>query len=166
MDEFSLGQHQSLRQKSIDWNFEKDVESEQLSLKMIDFMLNNQGIGLAANQVNLTKRVFVMGHSAYQGFPTPFAVFNPKIIEVSKDLVLDSEGCLSFPGIYLTIKRPAWVVASYQDYKGDVKDIRLEGYAAKCFQHEYDHLDGVCFVDKVSQMKLQLAIKKARKNSQ
>jgi peptide deformylase len=166
MSDFFLGQHQSLKIKSQEWDFEIDGSPEELSYKMIDYMLANRGIGLAANQINLTKRIFVMGHAAYDDFPRPFAVINPKILEVSKDLVLDSEGCLSYPGIQLTIKRPKWIVASYQNVKGDLKEIKLDGYASKCFQHESDHLDGICFVDKVSQMKLQLAIKKARKYSQ
>jgi peptide deformylase len=90
-------------------------------------------------------------------------VFNPKIIESSKETVLDKEGCLSYPGLFLMIKRPQWVIAEYQDSKGNIKEIKVDGYLSKCFQHEYDHLDGVCFVDKVSQLKLQLAMKKLRK---
>jgi peptide deformylase len=166
MSEFSLDLHQSLKIKSEEWDFSVDGDPQELNDKMVNFMLANKGIGLAANQINLTKRIFVMGHTAYEEFPKPFAVINPTILETSKELVLDTEGCLSYPGIFLTIKRPKWIIASYRDVKGDLKDIKLEGYASKCFQHETDHLDGICFVDKVSQMKLQLAIKKARKQSQ
>ena len=61
------------------------------------------------------------------------------------------------------VKRPAWIIAEYQNSKGDLIEAKFEGYLAKCFQHELDHLDGICFVDKVSQMKLQLAMKKLRK---
>jgi peptide deformylase len=163
MDNFNLGLHETLKTRSEDWNFNTDGDPEKLSRKMIDFMLSNQGIGLAANQVNIAKRVFVMGHPTNLEFPRPFALFNPSILEVSDRLILDQEGCLSYPGIRLHIKRPSWIIAEYTDEKGDSKEIRLEGYAAKCFQHEYDHLDGVCFVDRVSAMKLKLAIKKSRK---
>jgi peptide deformylase len=163
MDNFNLGLHETLKARSDDWNFETDGDPEKLSRDMIDFMLSNRGIGLAANQINIAKRVFVMGHHDNPEFPRPFAVFNPSILEISKELVLDQEGCLSYPGIWLHIKRPAWIVAGYQNEQGAHREIRLEGYAAKCFQHEYDHLDGICFVDKVSAMKLQLAIKKSRK---
>jgi peptide deformylase len=90
-------------------------------------------------------------------------VFNPVIKEVSEEMVLDEEGCLSYPDLFLKIKRPSWVVAEYQDSQGAIKEIRIDGYLGKCFQHEYDHLNGVCFVDRVSQMKLQLALKKTRK---
>jgi peptide deformylase len=130
---------------------------------MCEFMIASNGIGLAANQIDIAKRVFVMGSNNIPGFPAPFAVFNPKIVEASTEIVLDQEGCLSYPGLFLTVKRPSWIVAEYQNAKGDVIEARFEGYLAKCFQHELDHLDGVCFVDKVSQMKLNLAMKKLRK---
>jgi peptide deformylase len=78
-------------------------------------------------------------------------------------MVLDREGCLSYPGLFLTINRAEWIVAEYQDSQGNTKEVKIDGYLAKCFQHELDHLDGVCFVDRVSQMKLNLAMKKLRK---
>lgn len=164
--EFKLGPHQSLIQHSEDWNFLIDQNAEQLEKSMIDFMAKSNGIGLAANQIGITKRVFVMGSRNIPEFPEPFAVFNPKVIEVSKEMVSDQEGCLSYPGLFLTIKRPSWVVAEYQNSHGDIIEARFDGYLSKCFQHELDHLDGVCFVDKVSQMKLNLAMKKLRKLKQ
>jgi peptide deformylase len=160
---FKLGPHQSLIEQSTPWDFEKDGDAKQLEKDMIDFMLANNGIGLAANQIGITKRVFVMGSFNIEGFPAPFAVFNPVIKEASDELVLDKEGCLSYPDLWLTVKRPAWCIAEYQDSDGNVNEIKVDGYLAKCFQHEYDHLNGVCFVDKVSQMKLNLAMKKIRK---
>ena len=161
--EFKLGPHNTLVEVSSNWNFETDGDAKQLEADMIEFMLANKGIGLAANQIGLNKRVFVMGSNNIEGFPAPFAVFNPVIKEVSEEQVLDQEGCLSYPGLYLMVKRPAWAIAEYQDSDGNIKEIRVDGYLAKCFQHEYDHLNGVCFVDKVSQMKLNLAMKKLRK---
>jgi peptide deformylase len=162
--DFKLGPHESLVQASTDWQFGIDGDAKQLEKDMIDFMKSAGGIGLAANQIGITKRVFVMGSDNIPNFPSPFAVFNPIIKEASSELVLDQEGCLSYPNLYLQVKRPAWVVAQYQDSEGNVKEIRVDGYLAKCFQHEYDHLNGVCFVDRVSQMKLNLAMKKIRKN--
>lgn len=164
--EFKLGPHESLVQKSELWNFSIDQDAEQLEKAMIEFMIDAKGIGLAANQIGLTKRVFVMGSYAIAGFPEPFALFNPRILESSKDEVLNEEGCLSYPGLFLTIKRPSWIVAEYQNSKGDIIEARFEGYLAKCFQHELDHLDGICFVDKVSQLKLNLAMKKLKKVKQ
>ena len=161
--EFKLGPHDTLVQSSTPWNFSTDCDAEQLEKDMCDFMIAAGGIGLAANQIGLAKRVFVMGSNNIFGFPPPFALFNPRIIEASSETVLDQEGCLSYPGLFLMVKRPTWVVAEYQDSQGNTKEIKIDGYLAKCFQHELDHLDGVCFVDKVSQMKLNLAMKKLRK---
>jgi peptide deformylase len=161
---FELGPHESLIQPSTDWEFGIDGDAEQLEKDMIEFMLANNGIGLAANQVGLTKRVFVMGSNTIPNFPAPFAVFNPVIKEAGSEMVLDDEGCLSYPGLFLKVKRPSWIVAEYQDSQGTVREIRIDGYLSKCFQHEFDHLNGICFVDRVSQMKLNLAMKRIRKN--
>jgi peptide deformylase len=161
--EFKLGPHDTLVQLSTPWEFTTDGDAEQLEKDMCNFMIAAGGIGLAANQIGLAKRVFVMGSNNIPGFPAPFALFNPRIIEASFETALDQEGCLSYPGLFLIVKRPTWVVAEYQDSQGNTKEIKIDGYLAKCFQHELDHLDGVCFVDKVSQMKLNLAMKKLRK---
>lgn len=160
---YELGPHESLTQQSSPWVFEADGDAKKLEQDMIDFMIANNGIGLAANQIGITKRVFVMGSNRIEGFPAPFAVFNPVIKEASSNLVLDQEGCLSYPDLYLMVKRPDWIIAEYQDSEGNIKEIKVEGYLAKCFLHELDHLDGICFVDRVSRMKLDLAMKKIRK---
>jgi len=161
--EFKLGPHDTLVQSSTPWDFFVDGDAEQLETAMCDFMIAAGGIGLAANQIGLKKRVFVIGSNNIPGFPAPFALFNPRIIEASPKTALDREGCLSYPGLFLMVKRPAWVVAEYQDSQGNTKEIKIDGYLAKCFQHELDHLDGICFVDKVSPLKLNLAMKKIRK---
>jgi peptide deformylase len=161
--EFKLGPHDTLVQSSTPWDFSADGDAEQLEKDMCNFMIAAGGIGLAANQIGLAKRVFVMGSNNIEGFPAPFALFNPRIIEASSEMVLDREGCLSYPGLFLTINRAEWIVAEYQDSQGNAKEVKINGYLAKCFQHELDHLDGICFVDKVSQMKLNLAMKKLRK---
>jgi peptide deformylase len=163
--EFKLGPHETLVQVSQEWNFATDGDAHKLEQDMIEFMIANRGIGLAANQIGLAKRVFVMGSNNIENFPAPFAVFNPKILEASTEMVLDQEGCLSYPDLFLTIKRPSWIRAEYRDSDGNTREIRADGYLAKCFQHELDHLDGVCFVDKVSPLKLQLAMKKLRKKN-
>lgn len=161
--EFNLDKHESLKNPSTDWDFATDGDAEKLEHDMIDFMLANDGIGLAANQINLSKRVFVMGSDTAPGFPKPFAIFNPVILDASTDMVIDTEGCLSYPGLLLKIKRPEWIVAQWQDSKGEWQEGKLEGYLSKCFQHEFDHLNGICFIDRVSKLKLQLAYKKLRK---
>lgn len=162
---FELGPHQSLIETSTPWVFGLDQDAERLEQEMIKFMNSNHGVGLAANQIGITKRVFVMGNENIPGFPAPFAVFNPEVLESSEETTLDQEGCLSYPGLFLNIKRPSWIRASYQDSKGNTHEVEMNGYLARCFQHELDHLNGVCFIDIVSPMKLQLAMKKLRKNS-
>jgi peptide deformylase len=162
--QFSLEHTPVLRSSSTEWDFTTDKDAEKLESEMIAFMLAENGIGLAANQIGISKRVFVMGHLENPVFPKPFALFNPEILESSEEEVLDQEGCLSFPGIWLTVKRPAWVKVRYFDSSGTEHIEKYEGYVSKCFQHELDHLNGVCFVDKVSKLKLQLALKKQRKS--
>jgi peptide deformylase len=162
---FNLGPHQSLIETSTDWVFGQDGDSHVVESSMIEFMVNNRGIGLAANQLGSTKKVFVMGSHNIPGFPKPFAVFNPIIIEASKETELSSEGCLSYPELFLMVKRPKTIVAEYQNSDGDTITSEMSGLIARCFQHEYDHLMGICFVDKVSSMRLQLAMKKLRKHN-
>jgi len=161
--EFKLGPHQSLIENSTAWQFGQDGDAELLEKEMCEFMVKENGIGLAANQIGMTKRVFVMGSENIEGFPKPFAVFNPKLLEVSEEQVLYKEGCLSYPGLWLNIKRPAVIKVEYQDSQGNTHEAAMSGLVARCFQHELEHLDGICFVDKVSQMKLQLAMRKLRK---
>jgi peptide deformylase len=162
--EFSLNHTPILKQPGKIWNFDSIEESILLEKSMIKFMIDNRGIGLAANQIGIDRRVFIMGSESLDNFPKPMALFNPNIIQSSKNLVEDQEGCLSFPGLWLKIKRPEWIVGSYYTSSENYREQKFEGYAAKCFQHELDHLDGICFVDKVSRLKLQLALKKQRKN--
>lgn len=162
---FKLGVHESLTQTSTPWDFKTDRDPEILEKQMIDFMLAENGIGLAANQIGITKRVFVIGSYQIPGFPRPFALFNPRIIDASKETSTFQEGCLSYPGLYLTISRPASITAEYQDSGANTHTVSMDGYVARCFQHELDHLNGRCFVDIVSPLKLQLAMKKLRKHN-
>lgn len=162
--DYKLGLHEALNQASDVWEFDKEkYDPEKLEWDMCNFMIQNKGIGLAANQIDLKKRVFVMGSTDLPNFPKPFALFNPVILETSKERVLDTEGCLSFPGLLLKVSRPSWIIGQWQNSKGETKEGKIQGYLSKCFQHEFDHLNGVCFVDRVSKLKLQLAIKKLNK---
>ena len=164
--EFKLGPHESLAQTSTEWLFdtsESIAQAKELESSMINFMVEHKGIGLAANQIGITKRVFTMGSNNIEGFPFPFAAFNPKVISVSTEEDLTEEGCLSYPDLWLKVKRPTNIVVEYQDCDSNTHTVEMSGLIARCFQHELDHLNGVCFVDKVSPMRLQLAMKKLRK---
>jgi peptide deformylase len=162
--EFKLGPHDSLTQESTDWVFGQDQDPIELEKAMINFMINNRGIGLAANQIGITKNVFVMGSKNIPDFPEPFAIFNPKILSVSEEVEQGQEGCLSYPDLWLQVKRPKNIIVEYQNSKGDIITAEMTGLVSRCFQHEYDHLKGICFVDRVSKLKLQLAMKRLRKN--
>ena len=122
---------------------------------MTDLMVTHRGIGLAANQINLNAAVHVQMVQR-----DIVAMFNPQIHEVSNDLVLMSEGCLSEPGLYLKISRPDMVLASWEDESGARTSATLFGMDARVFFHEFDHLQGVMFTDRVGKVKLQMARKK------
>ena len=143
--------------------YEFDQDTKKLEESMIDAMITNHGIGLAANQVNVPYQMFVMGSNHIEGFIKPTLFINPVILKVSEEKCLDTEGCLSFPGLWLKVDRPKWIIAAYQDIDQTWNEIKVEGYMAKCFQHEFDHLHGVCYTDRVGKLKLEMAIKKMRK---
>ena len=143
--------------------FEFDTDPKELETLMIDTMRHHKGIGLAANQVNVPYTMFVMGNDFVEGFIKPTLFINPTILKVSEERILDKEGCLSFPGLWLNVERPKWIIAAYQDCDQKWNEIKIEGYMAKCFQHEFDHLHGVCYTDRVGKLKLEMAIKKMRK---
>lgn len=161
--EFKLDSYESLKQISSDWDFDKDGDPKELEERMIKFMIYENGIGLAANQIGITKNIFVIGSYNNNELREPFAVINPKIISVSKETSIYKEGCLSFPNFWFNIKRPKKVLVEYTKSDKTVVKEELDGLISRCFQHEYDHLKGICFIDIVSPLKLQLALKKNRK---
>jgi len=158
-----LNNRKFLNTESVDWNWNRD-DAELFSDDLIDTMIANRGIGLAANQVGMDRRVFAIGSAHMDYFREPTAVFNPRIINSSEQQSLYREGCLSFPDLWIDVKRPETISVEYFDSKGCRQQAELKDLDARCFQHEYDHLDGVCFIDKVSKLKLQLAMKRMRKS--
>jgi len=135
----------------------------ELEKSMIDTMFANQAIGLAANQVGVKARVFVMGHRQFPDTAQGF--FNPEVVK-TVDAVEDlEEGCLSFPNVYVNIKRPKRILARWQNSAGEWQESEFSGYDCKCFLHELDHLEGVVFQDRVSNLKWALAVKKAKKRN-
>lgn len=138
------------------FDFEKDGDkAQEIADKMSEAMIKFGGIGLSANQVGLNARMFVM-RTEDKGI-VPF--FNPELTKVSQDTDLMKEGCLSFPDIYLMIKRSTTIELKYQDVKGEEQVIMLDGLAARCVQHEIDHLNGVLFLQRASRLKLERALK-------
>lgn len=151
---------QVLLTRAEEWNFSTDTGAAELEQEMIQLMKEFRGIGLAANQVGLLKRVFVI---KLKDADEPFAMFNPKLVSQSETVQSAEEGCLSFPNLWLDIKRPQSIDAEYLDKDGKECKIALTGIDARCFLHELEHLDGIVFTKKVSQMKLLLAQKKQLK---
>jgi peptide deformylase len=146
--------------QDFDFNIHDPVKIEQ---EMIAIMKEFDGIGLAANQVGLDAKIFVMGSERINGFCKPQAFINPVITKYSIDTTADKEGCLSFPTLFLNVKRPSMIEATFYDTSGNLNEISVTGYMAKCFQHEYDHLNGICYTNRVSRLKLDMAMNKLLK---
>jgi peptide deformylase len=143
-----------------------DDETRQLMDDMIDTMYDGQGIGLAAPQIALSKRLLVLDveqdEEKDSGNPQVFA--NPEILWSSDDPNIYNEGCLSIPGHYAEIERPKIIRVKYLDYDGKQQEIEADGLLATCLQHEIDHLDGVLFIDYLSTLKRNMIIKKMKKS--
>ena len=135
--------HETLKQISVPCNPTdyKDEFEEQMKKLMVE----SNGIGLAANQIGMTQRFFCIGHKYFMHFKEPTVIYNPMIVTSAVEQMVDEEGCLSFPKVLVKVKRSKAVEVAYQDNKGKSHTARLIGYEAKCFQHENDHLDGICF---------------------
>ncbi len=130
----------------------------KLAEQMHTLMIQNNGIGLAAPQVNIDKSFFIIGDKTRYKLAV-----NPKIIETSEEKVLMTEGCLSFPGLFLKVLRPLNCVVEYVNNKGETVNEKLEGMMSRVFQHETDHLNGITFDTLVSKLKLDMAIRKRDK---
>lgn len=151
-----------LREQMPEFDFENpSIDPIQLEKNMIQLMFENDGIGLAANQVGIRARMFVMGHKDYPEAAQAF--FNPMVVAHVDEVEDLEEGCLSFPGIFANIKRPKKIKARWQNSKGEWEEDEFDGYNCKCFLHELDHLEGVVFQDRVSTLKWALAVKKTKK---
>lgn len=152
--------HPALEHATPPLETEDPVWRQDLLNFMWDTMIAHKGIGLAANQINLNASVFVIKEEATK---QPLFCINPAIHTVGDEKELMLEGCLSDPGLYLKVKRPASIVASWQEIDGKRTTQELQGLNARVFLHEYDHLCGVHFTDRVGDVKLKAARKKQRK---
>ena len=151
-----------LRKKSI--KLEKvDLEVKKLMDDMLETMYSAPGIGLAAVQLGILKRVIVIDISKEETKKNPLFLVNPVINYKSKKMSIYEEGCLSLPGHYAEIERPAECNLSYLDYHGKKRDLQAKGLLATCIQHEVDHLNGVLFIDYLSKLKKDMIIKKLKK---
>jgi peptide deformylase len=146
-----------LRQKAAEVT-DIDDELRELIKNMFDTMYIAEGIGLAAPQVGVAKRVFVADLKNEKD--PKFALINPRIVSTSKEREKGEEGCLSIPGVSALVDRPMTVVVEGLDEKGEPLRIEADGLLARCIQHEMDHLDGVLFIDHLSPLKRSMLMKK------
>ena len=152
--------HPVLHQEPLTWIFDPPQADPKL---MYDIMLENMvyhhGLGLSANQIGMPVKVFAM---RIDESDNAIVCFNPKIQEESEEMVMMSEGCLSFPSLYLNKRRPKELTVRYQNADGDFIDTQFGGLAARVFHHEMDHMVGKTFLDGVSKILLQSARRKQK----
>ncbi|TAL34304.1 peptide deformylase [Phenylobacterium sp.] len=140
-----------------------DDELRALMDDMLETMYDAPGIGLAAVQIGVPKRVIVMDLSREGEEKAPQYFVNPEIVWKSEETAPYEEGCLSVPEIYDEVERPARVKLRYLNYQGEQVEEDAEGLYAVCIQHEMDHLEGVLFIDYLSRLKREQAVKKVKK---
>ena len=140
-----------------------DAEIRRLMDDMLETMYVAPGIGLAAPQVGVARRVLVVD-TARDGEPKrPMRIANPEILWRSEELATYNEGCLSLPEHYADVSRPAKIRLRYLDHENEIREIDVEGLLATCIQHEMDHLEGVLFVDHISSLKRNIILRKLSK---
>lgn len=138
-----------LNKRPADFVFGGEEDAPAIANILFGRMQELGGVGLSANQVGLDMRVFVMGTDEVR-----MNVFNPEIVEYSLEVGHVNEGCLSYPGLTLGVKRPTDIKVKFQNEKGEWCEMQLGGITARIFQHEYDHMEGKTFISHVSPMKL------------
>ena len=137
-------------------------QERKLMDDMLDTMYAANGIGLAAIQIGVPKRIIVMDISK-DGKKNPMYFVNPKIKNKHKEKSTYEEGCLSVPNYFAEVDRPKYCEVEYLDYQGENKILKAEGLLATCIQHEMDHLEGVLFIDYLSKLKKTMIVKKLSK---
>ena len=137
-----------------------DTDTKKLMDDMLETMYTAPGIGLAAVQIGILKRLVVIDISRDEEKKNPIFLINPEIINQSKQTSVYEEGCLSIPGQFAEIERPAECTLKYINYNGEKKELKADGLLATCIQHEVDHLNGILFIDYLSKLKKDMIIRK------
>jgi len=136
-----------------------DNNAKEIADLLFEKMIELKGLGLSANQVGLNIAAFVIGTDELDRMN----VFNPEILEEIGEPIIFKEGCLSYPGLFLTVKRPPTIKVKYFNELGEEKIEVLTGLTARVFLHEFDHMRGIVFTKRVSKLKLDMALKKYKK---
>ena len=154
-----IGDINKLTSETTPFNFNNPpVDPVKLASDLVKSMYEYNGIGLAANQIGLPYRVFCM-----RGTPENLVCFNPKLIDVSSEEIILEEGCLSYPGLGIKIKRPRHIKVRYAEPSGEIMTRKFTGMAARCFLHELDHMDGTKYIDRASFVQKEIALKRQKK---
>lgn len=140
-----------------------DSEIQRLADDMLETMYDAPGIGLAAIQIGVARRMLVIDLSRDDEDNKPQVFINPEILKVSDEVSTYEEGCLSIPDYYAEVERPASLTVGYVDRDGKQQTVEADGLLATCLQHEIDHLNGVLFIDHISRLKRDMVIKKFTK---
>ena len=140
-----------------------DDELRKLLDDMLETMYSAPGIGLAAVQIGILKRLIVIDISKEKDKKNPLFLINPEIISKSESTSIYEEGCLSLPGHFAEIERPAECHIKYIDYEGKKRENKASGLLSTCIQHEVDHLEGILFIDYLSKLKKNMIVKKLSK---
>lgn len=140
-----------------------DEEIRTLADDMLETMYDAPGIGLAAIQIGIPRRLLVIDCAKEDEEPAPMVFINPKVVASSDERSVYEEGCLSIPDYYAEVERPAQVTVDYVDRDGKQQQIEADGLLATCLQHEIDHLNGVLFIDYISKLKRDMVIRKFTK---
>lgn len=137
-----------------------DDEVRRLMDDMLETMYDAPGVGLAAPQVGVKRRVIVVDCARADEEPNPIRMVNPELVVVSDEEAVNEEGCLSLPGHYADVTRPAEAKVRFLDENGETREIEADGLLATCVQHEIDHINGILFVDHLSALKRNMILKK------
>lgn len=163
MMELLKGSDPLLKQMCPEFNFETGhvmdngtvIHAKELFEFLRDKMIEHKGVGLSAPQLGIMTRVFVIGNP--NSASEIIGVFNPLIVNYDEETVVYEEGCVSYPGLFIKIKRPRGIRVRYRGWNGEADTVRYEGYTARVFQHEYDHLNGITYQTRANRYHLDQA---------
>ena len=139
----------------------EDLDRKELKENLIETMKNFHGIGLSANQCGIMERVFVMYSDVNKN--EIIACFNPQVVSEGTEMVVMDEGCLTYPGMWLKVRRPDHIACTFEDENGEEKRVTMMGLECRIFQHEMDHMEGTNFTQRVSKLKFDMGKRRARK---
>ena len=140
-----------------------DEHHRELIREMYEVMYSSNGVGLAAPQIGLNLRIFVLDAGSREDEKKPITIINPKILSLGEEIVSYEEGCLSFPEHFAEIDRPEKIDIEFLDENNNKKSLKFVGFESRIIQHEIDHLNGILFVDHLSRLKRDVILRKMKK---